>query len=174
MDLAVTQQFYGCARCGPAGDYRFARRLDTGNVERRHAVAAVRRCERSGQLGGHCGRLSLRRCEPGRKLTPRSWCRFRDRKGRGYGLGFNGKPWRECCTTNKNATPHAAAITNKDTTIRLIDVAVIVVIRLERASGDYTAFPVKWVPATPKICVGAALGRGNERASFASPAARCP
>jgi hypothetical protein len=68
MQLAIAKQFHRCARRRPACDYRFAARFDAGNVERRHAVAAVGRYRGSGQAADHCICLGLRRCERRRTL----------------------------------------------------------------------------------------------------------
>ena len=68
VHLAVSKQFHRCARRRPACNDRFARRIDAGNVEFRHAIAAVRRYGGSGQAADHRVCLGFRRGERGRPL----------------------------------------------------------------------------------------------------------
>jgi len=73
MRFAVAKQFHRRARSRAARDHGFARRLDAGNVERRHAVVALRSRGRSDQSvdDGVCFRL--RRCERSRALLRRGF-----------------------------------------------------------------------------------------------------
>ena len=130
VHFAIAQQFHRCARRRPARDDGFARRLDAGNVECRHAVAAFRwRCgairsarppRRLLPIGPCCERrlLLLSRVDAGFEIAARPlqpWCRPAARGGR--------TEWRRQRRRRQEPRPEGW-------TIRLIDMAVMMLTRL--------------------------------------------
>jgi len=108
-------------------DYRFARRLDAGNIERRQAVAAVRRYRRSGQRCRHGVCTRLRGGDRCRFLISRIGCRLCDRRRGECGLVSTGGSRRKCWIAKTSGIPQAATYASR--TIRFIDVALMMLER---------------------------------------------